>query len=340
MIRRSFLFALFTALVAVSSAVQAQISLPGGKPTLVKTPYDGSRLPLVAKPREDVTPIGLTGRVSFDSFGTPGNELSSTDLGTLLGTPGGAVRVTGIGWNTTLETVGLSWASEAAIDFNGQVVLRVGAGVNNPTPAGGQAFSSGGIVDLIGLNLDFVAPTGILDLQFYETFDDNIGGIDATYLNGSLDIQFEASQPPQPPMAQDLGVIGNTNTAIFNDTRGSSFDTELGVYDSLGNLLATNDDIDLAGGNLNSEILLGTLPVGTYYTALGGFETVYGAGWDVTGGGSNGNFIFNYNGGSVNGALAAGEVRWFSFQIAPVPEPSSVFLVLGGSVLLLARRRK
>ena len=338
MIRKHAWVTFCAATLAIGGFAQAQISASGGKPIIAKTQSQRISLPHVNNPLDAVTPIGLTGHISFDGFGTPGNDLVSTDLGALVGTPGGPVRVTGIGWDTTVETVGFSFASEAGIDFNNQVALHVGAGDNIPTPPGGIAYTSGGIVDLIGLNLDFVTGNGILDLEFYEDFDDNPGDVDARYLNGALNIQFEAALPVQPPVAMNLGVIGNLLTNIFVDSRGSNFDTELGVYNSAGILLATNDDIDLGGGDLDSEILLGTLPAGTYYTALGGFNTTYGFGFGVTGGTSAGNFVFNYNTGSMAGAITANQVKWFSFQV--VPEPSSVALVVCGLGLLLARRRK
>lgn len=333
MIRRSLV--VLSAIALMASYVSAQVSniAPHYQ---VKTETSASVLPLVTDPRDAVTNINITGKRSFDSLGDPMNDTASSDLGTLLGTPGGPVRVTGIGWNATIETVGASWLSEAVIDFSGAVFLTMGIGDDFPSPAGGTNYSSP-IVDLVGLGLDFVVGNGVLDLEFFESFDDNLNALDATYLNGSLDIQFEVAQPPQPPVSMNLGVIATINDPVTVDTRGSDFDTELGVYNSVGTLLATNDDIDLFGGDLDSEIILGTLPAGTYYTALGGFNTNYGNGFNVTGGSAAGNYEFNYNGGAMPGALAAGAVKWFSFQV--VPEPASISLVVCGLGLLALRRR-
>jgi hypothetical protein len=333
MIRRSLMILSAVALMASFSHAQLTDKAPS---FLVKTPSSPITLPLVANPRDAVTNISIAGVNSFDSLGAPLNETISSDLGALLGTPGGPVRVTGIGWDATIETVGASWLSEAVIDFDGAVFLTMGVGDDFPSPPGGTNYSSP-IVDLIGLGLDFVAGDGILDLEFFESFDDNLNAIDARYLTGSLTIEFEASQPPQPPVAMDLGVIATINDVVIVNTRGSDFDTELGVYNSAGALLATNDDIDLFGGDFDSEIVLGTLPVGTYYTALGGFNTIYGGGFGVTGGSSAGNYEFNYNGGAMPGVLAANAVKWFSFQV--VPEPTSISLILCGIGLLAARRR-
>ena len=50
----------------------------------------------------------------------------------------------------------------------------------------------------------------------------------------------------------DLGVIGNEGDYTF-DTFGSDYDTEIGLYDMDGNLLADNDD-DAVGG-LQSQVI-------------------------------------------------------------------------------------
>ena len=99
------------------------------------------------------------------------------------------------------------------------------------------------------------------------------------------------------------------------------------------------DDIDFPGGNLASQVTLGTLPVGTYYAAIGGFNTTFGPGFAVTGGTLAGNYTLNYPSGSMAGVLAPNEVKWFSFQIAAVPEPASISLVLCGIGLLAFRRK-
>ncbi len=335
MIRR--ITSILTAIALMAGLAQAQLSnkVPSH---LIKTATHRGTLPLVTDPRDATTIIPIGGRHSWDDIGAAVNETITADLGALNGTPGGPIHVTGIGWNATIETVGLSWASEAVIDFSDAVFLTMGIGDDFSTPPGGINYSSP-IVDLIGLGLDFTVFDGLLNLELFESFDDNFNAIDANYLSGELTIQYGVSGPVQPPASMSLGVIGNTNTLVTLDTVGSNFDTELGIYNSVGALLGTNDDIDFPGGNLASEVALGTLPVGTYYAAIGGFNTTYGAGFAVTGGSLAGNYSLNYPSGSMSGILAPNEVKWFSFQIAAVPEPASISLVLCGIGLLAFRRK-
>ena len=122
------------------------------------------------------------------------------------------MRVTGIGWNLNIETVGLSWLSEAAIGFTS---LSQGAGVNltaafADTFSGVGNYNSGGVVDLIGLGLDFRLDTdGQLRLEFFETFDDNFESADALYLRDStLTVQYQAVPEASVYAMMALGLAG------------------------------------------------------------------------------------------------------------------------------------
>lgn len=100
-------------------------------------------------------------------------------------------------------------------------------------------------------------------------------------------------------------------------TLGSSFDTEIGLYDSAGNLVGDNDD-----GPINLTSLLQFDPpnvpaAGQYFVFVGGYNTAFGStGFDVTPGAAAGNY-----------------------QLTIVPAPGALALVgMGG--LLAARRRR
>ena len=67
------------------------------------------------------------------------------------------------------------------------------------------------------------------------------------------------------------------NTRFTSDP----IDTELGLYDATGAIVATNDDI-VFPGNLLSEIRLDALPAGQYFLGVGLFNTVYNPDFDAT----------------------------------------------------------
>jgi len=144
--------------------------------------------------------VDVSGFNFNDAQGSALNETLSIALG--LG-----AEVTGIGWDVTLTTIGASWASEATIDFEGQIFLSVGAG----TDAGvtGAAFSSGGILDLTddaSLPNITLGGDGNLDLEFFDSFVDNSGTGDASFGAGStLTIAYVV---PAPGSLAILGLGG------------------------------------------------------------------------------------------------------------------------------------
>ncbi len=165
--------------------------------------------------------------------------------------------------------------------------------------------------------------------RFWESFND--AGIDANWTNVQFD--FLSFVPPTPPTAVS---IGNFNVGAFNiNTFGSNFDTEVGLYDANGNKIAENDD---AASTLQSQITP-TLALGTYYLAVGGFNTSFNAGFNVVAGSASGLFDLNVNGfASIEDqALASGTVKWYSFNVVPTP---GSFALLGLAGLAAGRRRR
>lgn len=115
-----------------------------------------------------------------------------------------------------------------------------------------------------------------------------------------------------------ISSAGSTNT-------GGSFgddDTELGLYNSLGQLVATNDDEDFGAGILTSLIdstTVGALADGTYYVAAGNFNTDFAAAFGAT---------------STSTAVGTSKVT-FNF----VPAPASAALLGLGGLAAIRRRR-
>jgi hypothetical protein len=68
------------------------------------------------------------------------------------------------------------------------------------------------------------------------------------------------------------GTVGTSDQTIDINTIGSTFDTEIAVWDSAGTLIAQNDDI--APGNLPSQIVRSYAP-GDYLLAVAGYNAVF-----------------------------------------------------------------
>ncbi|MFI4872758.1 MAG: PEP-CTERM sorting domain-containing protein [Phycisphaerales bacterium JB061] len=250
--------------------------------------------------------------------------------------------------NITDAGVG-TWQSEAAVSITnpggvvGQVALGSGQTFAGTVAIGPNAISGGSA--LWGSDV-----VGTWNFEFFETFDD-AAGADAIWDNVNFD--FYDFVPVGPPANTYVGdnpstsVSGPLNAAEVTwysfdvsggagalpwsiDTLGSTNtggafaddDTELGLYDAAGNVIATNDDEDFGAGILTSLIdssTVGALADGTYYVAVGSFNTVYNANFDAT---------------SDSTATGTNVVN-FNF----VPAPASAALLGLGGLAAIRRRR-
>lgn len=244
----------------------------------------------------------------------------------------------GIVTNAAFEPA--TWGSELRVDVSGplgsgQIVLGSGQtypDLSNFTGSSG-AFGGGD-------------PAGMWTFDFRESFlDAAAGGTDAEWTN--IDLTFNEFIPPTPPNAVDLGDYDGTNKFQGNLTAGEvdwySFnvtaedriqastsktltipfetrldDSEIGLYNSLGQLISTNDDIAFPA-NPYSQVTEILAP-GTYYIAIGEFNTVFGPDFGAVTTSTTG--------------LGGGE-----YFLNLVPEPSTALLLSLGVVGLIRRRR-
>ena len=134
----------------------------------------------------------------------------------------------------------------------------------------------------------------------------------------------------------NLGTIGYIYDVLQIDTANSEVsDTELGVFDSSGTLLHSNDDSNIAGSYFQAalQIQAYNLPAGTYYIAAGKYNTTYNTGFSVTGQVCASNCGITVN-TTNNDAISSTNsltfnpgdtmIYWLTFQIlnAPVTTPS------------------
>lgn len=183
---RKFAFAL--TLFVAAGAAQAQTKgtgspLLGGYNTGVGTqsPQTVSTLTL-----------DVSGTNSWDAWGSLNNVVNSYNIGA-------GSHVTGISYDVSMHTIGYSWLSELKVEFapsdqSAGVWLTPGY---TDSFAGSGTYSSGGMVDLVGLALDFnVGVDGMLRLEYFEGYDDIINSVDGVWDSGTLTIQYEAIPAP------------------------------------------------------------------------------------------------------------------------------------------------
>jgi len=207
---RLLLAAVAAAAALVAFPAQAQLKGIGAATTSskagVSSALSGIGAP-VALNAAMVTPFTVFFDVSRifsnDGFGSPINEVYLLDVGAFS-------TITGVSWDVTIHASSPSWLSEASVDFTdsgimGGVALNVGF---TDQFSGTQSYSSGGILSLADLGLEFqVGADGKLRLEFYESLDDYADDWDALWQSGSL--AFEVSPIPIPePSTYGLMALG------------------------------------------------------------------------------------------------------------------------------------
>lgn len=156
-----------------------------------------------------IVDVDVAGIPSMDGNGSPNNVVLNLDLGA-------GAWVTGIGWDVGITAYDPSWLSEMMVAFEDSsqstgVYLTVGAGDNF---SGSSSYSSGGIVDLIGLGLDFhVGADGKLRMEFFEGFNDFPDAADGVWDRGTISIQVAAIPEPGTYALMLLGLAGITFVA-------------------------------------------------------------------------------------------------------------------------------
>ena len=150
--------------------------------------------------------VDVAGITTNGEFGDPTNTVLNFNIGT-------GTHVTGIGYDVNLTAFDPSYLSEITVSFtpsdpNSPAGVFLTPAFDQPEPGTGD-FSSGGIVDLVGLGLDFnVASDGVLRLEFFEGFQD--AGVDPNgiFNSGTLNVQYDAAVPE--PSTWALSIVGVT----------------------------------------------------------------------------------------------------------------------------------
>ena len=244
----------------------------------------------------------------------------------------------------------------ASGSFSSEALVGLGDGVDNTIFSDGFVFqATNGVGNGDPVTLEWTIPVtgyaGGSDFFFgvgnqFLGFNLNLTNISVTLDSlGPLPAYAPGAPAAVTPTALDLGVIGNEGDSFVFDTLGSGFDTELGLYDQAGVLITNNDDIDFDNGITQSSIEteaidFSGLGAGTYYLALGAFNTFYG-GTDfdaTTTATAGGDWDLNIDGAlALEGTLADGEVQFISFTIVPAPGAAALLGLAGFAGL---RRRR
>lgn len=142
----------------------------------------------------------------YDLQGDPNNLVLDINLG-------GPATMHGIGWDVTQFAIANSWLSEQVVSFanagDAPGLFLTPSGTSAP---GTESNSSGGILDLSDNSIpDLVMASGIMRMEFFETFDDFADAPDGRWLEGST-LTFDMTLVPAPGALALLGLGGLVTT--------------------------------------------------------------------------------------------------------------------------------
>ncbi len=137
--------------------------------------------------------LDIGGIESFDAQGSSTNHIFDIFIG-------GGLEITAIEWDVNLSTNGASWASEATISIDDQLLITPAIG--DDFTVSNMNYSSNGIIVLseIGLPNITVGADGHLSIEFFESFDDEMGVSDAIWLPGSTITLYTPGWPTPGPL--------------------------------------------------------------------------------------------------------------------------------------------
>ena len=157
-----------------------------------------------------------------------------------------------------------------------------------------------------------------------DTDGDGLNDYTELLLRGLIVITPPVPTGESPELAFPLVGTFEPGTTSFDTTGSDVGDTELGIYDAAGNLLANNDD---AIGLLS--VVTWDLEPGTYFLAAGSYNTIFSTDFTVTAPTGAGSITVNVRSGAFDadapiisaskGENGSGAV-WFKLDV-PAPEP-------------------
>ncbi len=299
---------------------------------------------------------------AMNSVGPVGHASNSSFMHTFTGPAFrvGAIRIAG---TLTNGSIAGNWANDASWNiandnglFRNYLGITAVEGYTGPINVGPTNYA-------IPATPLYGYTHGTWTFQSYEGFDDEANTSTVENIWNAASFEFvEMTPAATPSLVQSLGALSGSTSVMLDhanpnavhwlsfdfaggpgshieiDTLGTNIpiglnplgdnDTEIALYDHYGVLVYTNDNIDLAGGELESRIITGddVLPAGTYYLAVTAFDATVGIS----------NFGFANNSPYTDHSFGTGPIQ---VNITVVPAPATAALVgLGG--LVAGRRRR
>ena len=138
-------------------------------------------------------------------FNSVENSPLNTNISVDLGAGFTSYDIIGVGWDLQLGAFFPSWLNEARIRIdNGDTALpELYLTLSGTSSPGLETVSSGGVVDLVAQNLDWSQTSNLVNLHFFDSFNDGFSP-QAIILDGGITLRV--NRIPEPSSLALLGV--------------------------------------------------------------------------------------------------------------------------------------
>lgn len=179
----------------------------------IAVPVFAALLPLMAQ----AIPVtfDVAGIKSQGELGASANTVREINVGA-------NAEIKGISYNVNITSVNPSWLSEMSLQFS-DAAQSAGLALNfgNDNHAGTASYSDS--FDLVALGLNFmVGSDGILRLEFFDSYFDNVGAFDGTWNFGTITFDVASANTVPEPASLALVVLALAGMGVAASRRASS----------------------------------------------------------------------------------------------------------------------
>lgn len=128
-------------------------------------------------------------------------------------------------------------------------------------------------------------------------------------------VWYQLGIRPEPAILETASVEGGAPFTVSTFFAETAIDTEVAVFDVYGELLGTNDDGVGAGLTSILSAPLG-LPQGSYYVAVGSWDSFFGNFFSASGGDESGTYRVSIGADTFTATLASNQIDWYKIQIS------------------------
>ena len=163
---------------------------------LLATTLSAATLAVSAPASAATLVVDVADIVSYNGVGDAGNTVLTYFIGS-------GATISAVSYDVTLAAISPSWLSEITVSFEDSAQttgVYLTPGFADDSPGTASYAESASLVDL-GLSFS-VGADGILRLEFFEGFDDDVDFADGQWLSGTITLTHDGVETPLPAVPE------------------------------------------------------------------------------------------------------------------------------------------